>query len=465
MPTKPPREPKPKAHFETYQDAEDYLNEFTDYERMVKSVEYPDELFDLSRIQRLLSRVDNPHLDLDGVHLAGTKGKGSTAHFTEAILRAHGLKTGLFTSPHLLKKEERIRVAGNQLLKEEEFLSWMNLLGPFLFELKETSEPPTFFDIITTIGFLQFRSCEVRAAIMEVGLGGRLDSTNVFLPDVCILTRLGMDHTEKLGNTLTLIASEKAGIIKPGTPVISHPQENEARAVLQKRCLEMGAPLFWVGEQILIDEENGDKPSVRTPSATYSELKLSVLGRHQRVNAAAAIAAAEVFLSRIEAPLPDPEYVRQALSATRQPGRIEILTRKPCLVVDGAHNPVAIEVLLNTIQEELRFQDLHLLFACSKDKDVRGMVNLLAPSALRWTLTTFDFPRLEDPRRIREMIEEINPGADVGITGDPAEALADVQARSGPEDCILCCGSFYLIAEIYKQMGYECIYNEEKRDS
>ncbi len=458
----PPRESRLEARFETYQAAEDYLNTFTDYERMVKSVESPDDLFDLSRIQRLLSRAGNPHWDLPGIHLAGTKGKGSTAHFAEAILRAHGLKTGLFTSPHLLKKEERIRVAGGKLLKKEEFLSWMNFLRPFLFELMETSEPPTFFDIITTIGFLQFRSSDVQAAIMEVGLGGRLDSTNVFLPDACILTRLGMDHTEKLGNTLTQIAFEKAGIIKPETPVISHPQEEEARAVLVKRCSEERAPLFWVGEQIRIDEKDCGKQSeftVTTPSASYSGLTLSVLGRHQRVNAAAAVGASEAFLTKRKDMLPDPELVRKALSETRQPGRIEVLASNPLLVIDGAHNPVAVEVLLNTIREELRFQDLHVLFACSKDKDVRGMVSMLAPVVQRWTMTTFDFPRIEDPQRICAILEEVRPGADSRVTQNPAEAMADVHSRSGPDDCILCCGSFYLVGEIFKQIKHEQQYN------
>jgi len=179
--------PSPEGRFETYQEAEDYLNTFTDYERMERGVEYPEDLFDLRRIERLLDCVGNPQAGLSGIHVAGTKGKGSTALFAEAILRAHGLTTGLFTSPHLLVKEERIQVSG-EALKPEEFLGWMNRLRPALVSLQDSPMPPTFFDIVTTVGLLQFRARGVEAAILEVGLGGRLDSTNVFLPDVCVLT-------------------------------------------------------------------------------------------------------------------------------------------------------------------------------------------------------------------------------------------------------------------------------------
>ena len=299
-PTNPPplECPCPEERFASYQAAEDYLNTFTDYERMERGVEYPEDLFDLRRIERLLERVGNPHVGLNGIHVAGTKGKGSTALFAEAILRAHGLTTGLFTSPHLLTKEERIQVSG-ETLEPEEFLEWMNHLRPSLVSLQDSPMPPTFFDIMTTVGLLHFRSRGVEAAVLEVGLGGRLDSTNVFLPDVCILTKLGLDHTEKLGDTLERIAAEKAGIIKPSCPVIAHAQEPEARAVIEERCLEAGSPLSgWA-------KTSGSRRtrapirsafSVRTPKGRYPGLTLSTLGRHQQMNAAAAIAATEIFM-------------------------------------------------------------------------------------------------------------------------------------------------------------------------
>ncbi len=443
-----------KDRFETYGDAEGYLSEFTDYERMLKAVEVPDDLFDLTRIQRLLDRVGNPHHDLHGIHLAGTKGKGSTAVFSETILRAHGFRTGLFTSPHLINKEERIRVCG-RLLEKDEFLALMNRLKPSLMELKDTEQPPTFFDILTTVAFLHFRSEQVEAAVMEVGLGGRLDSTNVFRPDACVITRLGMDHMEKLGNTLDRIAAEKAGIIKPSVPVISHPQEPEARSVLEDACREAGSPLFWVGEQIRVEEKEAGiqaRFSVQTDLARYPDLKIPVLGRHQRMNAAAAIGAAELFMQAGAGTLPEPDRVREVLAETRLQGRIDMVAVDPYLVVDGAHNPVAVDVLLKTVLEEIRFKDLHVLFACSKDKDVHGMVGRLASAADRWTLTTFDFPRLEDPRRIREILEEQAPDTDARVTRNPDEALEDAYDRSGPGDCILCCGSFYLVGEIFKRI-------------
>ena len=446
--------PSPEGRFETYREAEDYLNTFTDYERMERGVDYPEDLFDLRRIERLLDCVGNPHAGLKGIHVAGTKGKGSTALFADAILRAHGLTTGLFTSPHLLIKEERIQVSG-EALKPEEFLGWMNHLRPALVSLQGSPMPPTFFDIMTTIGLLHFRSRGVEAAILEVGLGGRLDSTNVFLPDVCILTRLGLDHTEKLGNTLALIAAEKAGIIKPSIPVIAHAQEPEARVVVEKRCLETGSPISWLGEDVRIEAEEDADPfdfSVRTPKRRYPGLRLSVLGRHQQMNAAAAIAAAEVFMGQGKEGSLDPDLVREALARTRLPGRIEVLSDAPLMVVDGAHNSVAVEVLLATVRQGLRYEDLHVLFACSKDKDARAMLALIAPAAKRWTFTSFDFPRIEDPERLQEILEEVAPEAESRVTRSVADALDDTRRRSGSRDCILCTGSFYLVGEIFKKI-------------
>jgi dihydrofolate synthase/folylpolyglutamate synthase len=451
----PPLEcPCPEEGFASYQAAEDYLNTFTDYERMERGVEYPEDLFDLRRIERLLERVGNPHVGLNGIHVAGTKGKGSTALFAEAILRVHGLRTGLFTSPHLLTKEERIQVSGENM-EPEEFLDWMNHLRPSLISLQDTPMPPTFFDIMTTVGLLHFRSRGVEAAVLEVGLGGRLDSTNVFLPDVCILTKLGLDHTEKLGDTLERIAAEKAGIIKPSCPVIAYGQEPEARAVIEERCLETGSPLLWVGEDIRVEAGEGANRStfsVSTPKGEYPGLSLSTLGKHQQMNAAVAIAATEVFLWRRQGIPLEPDLVRGALAQTRLPGRIEVLAEAPLLVVDGAHNPVAVEVLLKTVREGLSYQDLHVLFACSKDKDVRAMIAQLAPAAQSWTFTTFDFPRIETPERLREILEEVDPGAKCRVTRSPGEALEDAYSQCGPQDCIVCCGSFYLVAEILKQV-------------
>ncbi len=442
----------PEGRFETYQDAEDYLNTFTDYERMERGVEYPEDLFDLRRIENLLNLVGNPHLSLKGIHVAGTKGKGSTAIYTEAILRAHGLTTGLFTSPHLLVKEERIQVSG-EMLEPGEFLGWMNHMRPALMSLQDTPMPPTFFDIMTTVGLLHFRSRGVEAAILEVGLGGRLDSTNIFLPDVCVLTRIGLDHTEKLGDTLDLIATEKAGIVKPSRPVVCQEQAPEARGVVEQRCRDTGSALSWLGEDVLIEAEEGPGArafSVGTPVGRYTGLTLTALGRHQQMNAATAIAAAEIFMRREKGVSLDPDQVRQALAGTRLPGRIEVLSDAPLMVVDGAHNAVAAEVLLKTVEESLSYENLHVVFACSKDKDVRSMLALAAPAVQRWTFTRFDFPRIEEPEKLQAMLEEVAPGTESRVTRSVSEALDDARSRSGSRDCILCCGSFYLVGEIFK---------------
>lgn len=440
--------------FRTYEEAERYLAEFTDYERMAKGTHYPDDLFDLRRVEELLRRVGDPHRQLRGLHIAGTKGKGSTAMFADALLRAHGLLSGLYTSPHLVDKEERIQVQGEPLRKEE-FLAWMNVLGPSLLALKDSALAPTFFDIMTTVCFLHFRARGVDASVLEVGLGGRLDSTNVFLPDVCLITRLGMDHMEKLGNTLTSIAREKAGIVKKNVPVVSLAQEPEAEAVLRDRCAQMEAPLYWVGEHIQVEEDRktGSRAfSVRTPKGAYPALELTVLGRHQRLNAAAAIAGVEMFLERSGRRPLEPGRVRQALRQVRIPGRMDVLGTSPLLVVDGAHNPLSVDTVVQAVREELQFQDLHVVFACSRDKPIREMLALLAPRTRRWTLTWFDFPRIEDPETIRQWLDEIDPGAACTVTRSPEAALRDAFARSRPKDCILCCGSFYLVGEIFKRL-------------
>lgn len=456
-PTHPPDflDPQTEDRFATDQDAEDYLAKFTDYERMAKGVQYPDDLFDLRRIQGLLERVGNPHVGLHGIHIAGTKGKGSTAVFSDALLRAHGLTSGLYTSPHLIAKEERIQVQGLPIGKDE-FLGWMNFLRPSLMALKDTPLAPTFFDIMTTLCFLHFRAQGVESAVMEVGLGGRLDSTNTFLPDVCVITRLGMDHMEKLGNTLDKIAAEKAGIVKTRVPVVSLFQEAEARVVLEAKCREMEAPVSWVGGEIRVETDlPGGRGafSVFTPGGSYPGLRLSVLGQHQKLNAAAAIAAAEIFFQRTGRKALEPDCVRRTLVEVRIPGRIDILETDPFLVVDGAHNPLSMEALLRALREELHFRDLHVLFACSRDKPIPTLLTQLAASARRWTLTHFDFPRIEEAEIVLELLREIDPDADCSLTRNPDEALEDARRRSKPEDCILCCGSFYLVGEILKRVA------------
>jgi len=444
-----------RRRFVSYEDAEDYLRSFTDYERMVKGTAYPDDLFDLRRIEALLRRAGDPHRGLRGIHIAGTKGKGSTAIFADAILRAHGIRSGLYTSPHLVSKEERIQVDGRPLEKGE-FLSWMNVLRPDLVALKDTATPPTFFDIMTTIAFLHFRASGVGAAVMEVGLGGRLDSTNVFVPDACVITSLGLDHVEKLGSTLEQIAAEKAGIIKRGVPVVSHEQAAPAARVIERKARELDAPLERLGKEVRVRDGTGPgNPffEVATPIRRYRELRLAVLGRHQHSNAAAAIRAVELFFEREGlGPLKE-ERVREALAQARIPGRIEIVGRDPLIVVDGAHNPISMAVLLETVTRSLDFEDLHVVFACSRDKDIRSLLQTLAPSARRWTLTTFDFPRIEDPARVWDILREIDPRADVRSTTNPSDALEDALRRSSGADLVLCCGSFYLVGQILQVLG------------
>ena len=239
--------------FTTYDEALNYLYRFTDYERMAKPRDAATSAFGLARMNQLLAFLENPGANLRVVHIAGTKGKGSTAAMTAAMLQRAGARVGLYTSPHVESVRERIMVNGTWIA-EDRVVAHLNRMYPYLQESLKTNEKytPTFFEIFTAMAFADFLGEGVDFAVLEVGLGGRLDATNVVTPAVCAITRIGYDHTDKLGDTLTLIASEKAGILKPGVPAVVAPQEPEALAAIRQRARNLGVPLRLVGQEIAL---------------------------------------------------------------------------------------------------------------------------------------------------------------------------------------------------------------------
>jgi dihydrofolate synthase/folylpolyglutamate synthase len=407
-----------------YSDALRFLNTFTDYERMAST--YAPGDYNLDRMRRLLCALGNPERAFLSLHIAGTKGKGSTAHMAEAILREAGYRTGLYTSPHLVDMRERIRLGGVPV-SEEEFTWAMAEMEPELRRLR-----PTYFETMTAAAFLIFARRKVDYAVVEVGLGGRLDATNVILPAACAITTIDYDHMDKLGHTLREIAGEKAGILKPGVPSVSSPQVPEARKVLLARARGLFFPRFQV-------RSRGDvlRFTVEGTGGRRYGLALPVLGEHQAANAATAIALVEHSGARCS-----PGVVRRALAKVRLPGRVEVLGRRPWLIVDAAHNPVSARALAGALRGVPRRRTI-LVFGASADKDYGGMLRTLLPGTDLAIFTRAMNPRAAAPS---DLLRRARGRAAVAA-GSVARALGMARKAAGPQDAIVVTGSFYVAGE------------------
>ena len=409
-----------------YADVVRFLNEFTDYERMAST--YAPGDYNLDRMRRLLAAIGNPERAFLSLHIAGTKGKGSTAHLAEAILREAGIRTGLYTSPHLVDMRERIRLGGAPI-GEQAFTRTMARMEPVLRRLR-----PTYFETMTAAAFLAFADGRVDTAVVEVGLGGRLDATNVLLPAACAITTIDFDHMDKLGHTLEAIAGEKAGIIKPGVPVVSSPQAPAARRVLERH-----GPVFFPSFRVLSRRGDVLKFKLNGPGA----VELPVLGEHQAANAATATALVERSGVGIT-----PEIVRRAFRKVRLPGRVEIVGRRPWLIVDAAHNPVSARALAAALVPVKRRRTI-LVFGASADKDYGSMLRTLLPGADLAIFTRAANPRAAAPSDLRKHAGK-RPSV---VAGSVARALAMARKAAGPEDAIVVAGSFYVAGEALGLIG------------
>ncbi|MBI3856166.1 MAG: bifunctional folylpolyglutamate synthase/dihydrofolate synthase [Planctomycetes bacterium] len=414
----------------SYADAVRFLNEFTDYERMAST--YAPGDYDLDRMRRLLTALGNPERAFLSLHIAGTKGKGSTAHLAEAILRAAGYRTGLYTSPHLVDMRERIRLDGRPL-SEAEFTRTMAEMEPELLRLR-----PTYFETMTAAAFLQFARRRVDYAVVEVGLGGRLDATNVILPAACAITTIDFDHMDKLGHTLEAIAGEKAGILKPGVPAVSSPQAPAARRILLRR----GTPFF---PRFHVLSRGGFvlKFTVEGPGGRPLTCALPALGEHQAANAATAVALVARSGARVA-----PAAVRKAFRNVRLPGRVEVVGRRPWLIVDAAHNPVSARALAAALRSVPRRRTL-LVFGASADKDYRAMLRTLLPVADLSIFTRAANPRAAAPSDLLRAAG----GRPAVVSGSVARALGMARKAAGPADLIVVTGSFYVAGEALGLMG------------
>lgn len=430
-----------------YNQALDYLYSHVDYS-LKKSSELAKADFHLERMAALMEALGNPHRAYPIIHVAGTKGKGSTCALAAAALQAAGYRTGLYISPHLQDYTERIQVDGQPVSHAG--------LAELVEQVKEVvARIPrlTTFEITTALGFLYFMQQKVDAAVIEVGLGGRLDATNVVLPRVAVITSLSYDHMAVLGNTLRAIAGEKAGIIKEGVPVVSSPQKDEALLVLEKVARERRAPLTLVGKDILFQAGehslDGQSLEVWTPAQKAVKLTLPLLGAHQLVNAAAAFAA----LKASGFPITDNE-IRAGFAKVYWPCRFEIVRREPPLILDSAHNTDSFEKLKQCLDDYFPGRPVTLIIGSSEDKDIRGMLTQLKPCLRYLFATRAVHPRALEPEKILEMARTLRIPAEMA---SPVElALQKALERSAKDGSIvLSAGSMFVTAEA--KTGWEKI--------
>ncbi len=433
----------------SYKEALKYVDSFVNYEKK-EWIPYKKKFFDLRKMRYLLSLVGNPHQHLRTIHIAGTKGKGSTAAIIASILKRGGLKVGLYTSPHLISPRERIRV-GDDLIKKEEFAYFLSQIKS---RLKTSSYqiPFTFFEIYTALAFLYFFNQKVDLAILEVGLGGRLDATNVIYPLVAVITQISFDHTRELGKELVAIAKEKAGIIKKGSTVITSPQDTSVMEVIEQVAREKKARLYKVGKDIRFKRIESNLYNqtfrVETTKQGYNHLYLSLAGRHQLINAATAIGAIDL-LERYGVFTP-PEAVVQGLKKVKWPGRIQILSTKPLLLVDCAHNEASAKALAKYLKETFPEKGIVLILSILKNKDVEGIGRALCPLADRIILTKVNSPRALEPLDLKRKIEKFCEARKIMIKKKISNAAFYARSLASSEDLICVTGSVYLAGETLK---------------
>jgi len=446
----------------TYPEALDYLYSFVDYSH-ARTYTYSAQTFDLARMVQLLELLGNPHTRCPALHLAGTKGKGSVAAMCASVLHAAGYRTGFYMSPHLQDFCERMQING-EFIPQEAVAEIVDGMRPAV----ERVPGLTTFELTTALAFQYFaRDPEgVDVAVIEVGLGGRLDATNVITPLVSAITSLSYDHTSLLGNTLAEIAGEKAGIVKPGVPVVSAPQKEEALEVLERIAAERGAPLTLTGRdwlfrpvahsleaqtfEIWSAEEQRQLNALRAQGRTLNwkplKLEIPLLGQHQMENGAVAYAA---LMALRERGLPiSPDAIREGLRSLRWPGRFEILSRRPYLVVDGAHNRDSAQKLAAALDEYFAGRRVTLIFGASSDKDVAGMFAELLPRVAHAIMTQAIHPRAGDPEELTKLARDAQANLGVEVVSPVAQAVERALQLSAPEDVVLACGSLFVVAEV-----------------
>jgi len=402
-------------------------------------------------MRSLLKKLGNPQDHFKCVHIAGTKGKGSTCAMIASMLQACGYKVGLYTSPHLTDVRERIQING-EMIPQNDFARLVKLAEPII----ERSKPrPTYFDALTAMAFKYFAEQSVDIAVIETGLGGRLDSTNVIKPEVTAITSISKDHMAQLGNTLAKIAEEKAGIFKAGVPAISVQQDPDADAVLKRVAEKTGTTLDITGQTIEFSyrfessrmQGPHNRVCLTTTMSKFEHLAVPLLGEHQAINCGLALSVIDRLKSRGFA-INDSKAM-EGLAKTTVPGRMEMLSQQPRVVADGAHNAASLDAMLRAIGQHIPYDSMVIIFGCCADKDVPGMLERIAAGADKVIFTRVNNIRSADPAELAaRYVEQYGKMAQVAPTLE--EALGIANRAVTKEDLICITGSFYLVGEAKK---------------
>ena len=441
-----------EGHRLTYPGAINLLLSMVDHERTQPVGPRQKAIFDLARMERLLQRLGNPHNAATTIHVAGTKGKGSTAALCDSALHSAGYSTGFYSSPHLHSFRERIR-RDTDPITEDEFSRLVEELWPHQEWVgqNENLGPVTLFEFMTAMAFQCFAGNKSDFQVIEVGLGGRLDATNVVNCDVSVITSISLDHTAILGDTIGEIAREKSGIIKSGGTVVISPQKPEAMEAILDVCHSVSATPIQVGKDVTWSpgpaSVDGQELTVTGRGKTYG-LKIPLLGKYQLENAATAVAALEVLQEQGHS-IPD-EAIQQGFSGVTWPCRMEVLGRTPLVVVDGAHNEYSIESLLESLASYMDFRRIILVVGFSRDKSVAGMVGLLAKENPVVFASRSRHPRSTTPAQIVSLFNE--HGIQATETASSAEAVTRALDLADDGDLILATGSLFVAAEVRERI-------------
>ncbi len=402
----------------------------------------------LDSMEHFLAAVGDPHKDLRFIHVAGTNGKGSVSATLLAILARAGYRVGLYTSPHLVSVRERFRI-NDALISEEDFAGLATVIREVL-----DNRQITYFEFTTALALLWFARERVDMAILEVGMGGRLDATNVIWPEVALITNVAMDHEAHLGNTLAEIAREKAGIIKPLVPVVSGAADDVTREVMIRTCADLNAPLYLLDRDFSASTAADNTWAYKGIFTSLSGLRCRLVGRHQTSNSALALATLEI-LDKKNVRV-DEAAVRSGLMEVSWPGRLEhfLLPAPPCpsasesrcYLLDGAHNPAAVNILKEALQNDFSFERLILVWASMLDKDYRSMLAIIAPLVTHIVLTAVDIERAAPPHLLQEALPPKCRSRSRCVSPVP-EALSAAARLAGPRDLICISGSLYLVGE------------------
>lgn len=426
----------------TFQEALKFLDSFINYEKS-PSYNYKESI-KLERMQELLNLLGQPQKGIKALHIAGTKGKGSTASVVSSILEKAGYKTGLYTSPHLVSFQERIKINGLDI-SEDSIISIIELLKPALACMETKGCTPSFFEIYTALAFMHFNINKVDFMVLETGLGGRLDATNTADSLISGITQISYEHMDKLGSTLSEIAFEKAGIIKNNSFVVSSGQEPEADNIIEKEAERKKSTLFKVGRDIFYKGKNfdltGQRFNVKGISGEYKNLKTPFLGDHQLMNISTAIGMVESL--KFYSVKINKDAIEKGIISAKWPGRLQIASRDPLIVLDGAQNRASAKALKESVKKYFKFSKLILILGVSKDKDIAGISDEIIDLADRVILTEANLSRAMEVDVLKKYFDSKKPI----LTKSVPEAIVKAFGICEKKDLILITGSLFVVGE------------------